>query len=642
MSLLVPLGLLGLIGIVALIIIYILKPNYQNKFIPSTFIWKLSLKYKKKKLPVSKLRNILLFLCQLIIITVATLILSRAIIDNSANIQNGDTIIVLDTSASMHSSLNGQTRFVRATNKALEDANKALEDGNRVSVILAGEKASFLVRQLGEESSQQLFEAFETLTKTPESVYTYGEPDVSGAMVLAEQITSFTDKASVTLYTDTTYYETDKVNVYNVNDVSEWNAAILDVRAILTENNYRIEIDVVSYGRDENINVSVEISNFNDSGAPAQPIPLVASCIGDNITTLVLAKPLDTMSEEEKDLITEELQLFAYDQIFVTIDADDSLSYDNQFYLYGGQKPTLKILYYSTMPNNYFTAALLIAQNALSDRWNIELTEIQKGDPVIEGYDLYIYEHTMPKTMPSDGVVFCVNPTNALPTSTGIKLGGAAQSSSGEMFLEPAESHPIMNNIDASAISVTRITMINSYDDYIPLMTLQEYPLLLVKDEPHTKMVVMPFSLHYSNLAVLPEFPLIIRNMLNHFFPSTIKGNVFEIGDILDLNARGETLEVAGPGVDTTLTELPAKLKASTPGTYTFKQYPISGDPAIENIYVKIPASESNINSSETVLVNPYFFVDDGSANIDLLFYLALTMVALLFIEWWLKSREQI
>ena len=62
MSLLVPLGLLGLLGIIALIIIYIIKPNYQNKFISSTFIWKLSLKYKKKRIPLNKLRNILLFI----------------------------------------------------------------------------------------------------------------------------------------------------------------------------------------------------------------------------------------------------------------------------------------------------------------------------------------------------------------------------------------------------------------------------------------------------------------------------------------------------------------------------------------------------------------------------------------------------
>ena len=68
MSLLTPLGLLGLLGVIVLIIIYIIKPNYQSKFISSTFIWKLSLKYKKKKVPLSKLRNILLFICQLLFI----------------------------------------------------------------------------------------------------------------------------------------------------------------------------------------------------------------------------------------------------------------------------------------------------------------------------------------------------------------------------------------------------------------------------------------------------------------------------------------------------------------------------------------------------------------------------------------------
>ena len=49
MTLLTPLGLIGLLGVVALIIIYIIKPNHQQKFISSTHIWKLSLKYKKKK-----------------------------------------------------------------------------------------------------------------------------------------------------------------------------------------------------------------------------------------------------------------------------------------------------------------------------------------------------------------------------------------------------------------------------------------------------------------------------------------------------------------------------------------------------------------------------------------------------------------
>ena len=62
MTLLTPLGLIGLLGVVALIIIYIIKPNFQQKFISSTYVWKLSLKYRKKKIPTSKLRNLILIL----------------------------------------------------------------------------------------------------------------------------------------------------------------------------------------------------------------------------------------------------------------------------------------------------------------------------------------------------------------------------------------------------------------------------------------------------------------------------------------------------------------------------------------------------------------------------------------------------
>ena len=47
---LIPLGLLGLLGIVALILIYIIKPNFQQKLLSSTFLWRLSLKFKKKKM----------------------------------------------------------------------------------------------------------------------------------------------------------------------------------------------------------------------------------------------------------------------------------------------------------------------------------------------------------------------------------------------------------------------------------------------------------------------------------------------------------------------------------------------------------------------------------------------------------------
>ena len=60
----------------------------------------------------------------------------------------------------------------------------------------------------------------------------------------------------------------------------------------------------------------------------------------------------------------------------------------------------------------------------------------------------------------------------------------------------------------------------------------------------------------------------------------------------------------------------------------------------MENFFVTIPDIESNIVREEDTLTNPYFPPVLESDNLDLVFYFALALVALMFIEWWLKSRE--
>jgi hypothetical protein len=71
-------------------------------------------------------------------------------------------------------------------------------------------------------------------------------------------------------------------------------------------------------------------------------------------------------------------------------------------------------------------------------------------------------------------------------------------------------------------------------------------------------------------------------------------------------------------------------------------QVPLSGITVVESIYVKLSAAESNINLVESNLTNPYFFDESDEVKVDLLFYFALAIVILLFLEWWLKSRDRI
>ena len=137
MSWLAPLGFIGLIGIVALIVIYIIKPNYQQKVITSTFVWRRSLKFRKKKLPVSKLQNLLIFLCQLLILTTLGLLLARPVVMNEKIGDENEKIIIIDASASMLIEEQGSTRFARAIDEAKLLVSATYEQGGVVSVILA-------------------------------------------------------------------------------------------------------------------------------------------------------------------------------------------------------------------------------------------------------------------------------------------------------------------------------------------------------------------------------------------------------------------------------------------------------------------------------------------------------------------------
>ena len=210
--------------------------------------------------------------------------------------------------------------------------------------------------------------------------------------------------------------------------------------------------------------------------------------------------------------------------------------------------------------------------------------------------------------------------------------------------LVKGEVHPITEGLTVENIRLTSYTKVTSYDGYEVLMyggNDGEDPLLLVKNEAHSKMVVMPFSLNYSNFSMLLEFPLMVYNIIEYFAPSTITEYVFDINESLTLKARGETLELVGQGMELVMEEVPASVKLVTPGIYTLSQTIISGEDVVENFYVKVPAEESHINLVEDVLTNPYFMIDDQVDDLDLLLYFAIALVTLLFAEWWLKTREQ-
>ena len=106
MKLALPLGLLGLIALIALLLIYILKPKYQDKKVSGTYVWKLSLRYQKRKVPISWLKSSLLLIVQILIIILIAFMMSQPYVVLAS--KTGEKIIVLSASASMMAERDGK------------------------------------------------------------------------------------------------------------------------------------------------------------------------------------------------------------------------------------------------------------------------------------------------------------------------------------------------------------------------------------------------------------------------------------------------------------------------------------------------------------------------------------------------------
>ena len=656
MSLLVPLGLLGLLGIIVLIIIYILKPNYQQKLVSSTFIWKLSLKYRKKKIPVSTLRNILIIICQVTILTACAAILSQPALIVKEIETAPEVVAIIDSSASMRTQSMNETRYERAVYKTLQLAETTFAENGTVSVIIADNSAEFLSERVTVEKRVVLKDNLEALVKDAQEGIidcSFSTADVDGSISLAEKVLKENPKAKVYFYTDMTYsYVPAGIEIVSVAEDSEWNAAILSASTVRVEGYYQIHVDVACYNKDMPLQVNVTVMNANaaDASDYREPIYLDATvvCERDEAKRIIFLpnKQLDEMEVRadgvEYVALDETQWIHSYKSLTVQLYENDSFVLDNNFEVHDGQREVIKIQYASAKPNPFFVGILMNLRSVYASHYDIQYTEVkQEQKYATSGYDFYIFEHDVPQVLPNDGISMIINP-NLPPQDSGITMKQIVEL--GDSYTLTAESNDpvLMSGINASNVTISQYIKLELDDSYKTLMSFGGYPVLAVKNEGKAKTIVMAFSVHYSNFVITKEFPIMMYNLFQYYYPSTVNGNSFEVNEKIQLNARDGELTVKKGDKETTFYEFPAVLEVDTPGTYTLTQTDVFNNSYFieEKIYVSIPTVESNICYVGDALPEPYNKVDEKDYYDDLLMYIAALLVAVLFIEWWLQSRD--
>lgn len=631
MSWITPLGFLGLIGIIVLIIIYILKPQYQQKFISSTYVWELSLKYKKKKVPINKFRNILLFLCQILAITACAFILAQPIIKEAAEPLIIDRVAIIDASASMRTAYDQESRFERAVFEAESLARDTFDEEGFVTIIFAGSEATYVAQRATAEESFDIYTKLSDMVQNDEC--TYGLADIEGAIDLAQKIVDQNADAEVFLYTATEYLDDGgEVNVVDVSQNGEWNAAILNCETYLEENFYTFKITVASYDRDADLVVYCDVKGAN--GAGTVKMQRTVRCDSDQTKTV-------TFVTSEHDGVNDP-RIYEFESVRIYISEEDSFSHDNDFFVYGGKKPALNMLYFNPHANIFFSGTMLAARSNLKD-WDINYKEINSTLGLEEiptsGYDFYVYEGVMPDILPTDGVVMLVNMDKAPDGLTAVQ----GPEVSGTFTLTAGNAHPITNHMDPTKIEITKYNRMLNYEGFEPLLYCSAGdPVLFVKETAEQKIIMMNFSVNYSLVSMYVEFPIMMYNILEYFLPSTLSEHSFDINEVISLDARSDELSISS--LDGTykdmFKEFPQEIVLTRPGSYTLTQTPISGTPQVEQFFVKIPASESNISQTHDELYDLIVAKKKPAENLDLLLYFAAALVALIFLERLLQAQD--
>ena len=650
MSWLAPLGFLGFLGIGILILIYILKPNYQQKIISSTYVWKLSLKYKKKKVPVSRLRNLLLFLCQILIISACAFLLAEPDVLAEKEVYANEVVAIIDASGNMRASEGGQTRFERAVAEVKKEAKSLSEKGGKFNVVLAGETASFVVTP--SHTLKQTYDILDDLV-APSSVQelqgcTFTDGDIAGAVRLAETVLQNNPETAIKLYTGTTYLNHGDVKIVDVSQPGEWNAAVLDASATLDEGYYVFEANVQIFGGDqfiddnEFVDVYCDVYGYNgdDSGAPYTFVEK-----GVSRTETDLQRVIFNSADDWYDNVGYQGGIFKYDYVRIYIQESDSLAADNDFYLYGGTKPTIRIQYASLKPNTFIRGIVSMLKQERGEYWDIEFKEISQsnaGTYETEGYDFYIFEHQVPKEMPTDGVTLFINP----PVGTEIAEFQVTDEINEDKEFLPAEPHEITEGLLTETITVDRYVRIRESGDYSLLTFCDNDPVFMVRNEDTVKVAVLAFSLNDSILPVLRVFPKMMLNLFDYFISPTITDYAYDVGEEVTFTPRGSELTVAGQGLaEDLLLEnfdegFPYTIKVDVYGHYELTHWlPLKEADETIMFYVTIPDSQSNIFTVVDILEAPVTEKDKQKVDEDLLIYFAAALVFLLFAEWLLQAK---
>ena len=515
MTFLYPLGLLGLIGIPVLIVIYIIKSKYTEQTVSSTYLWKLSERFLKKKNPLSRLTGLISLILQILAVLAISLTIAHPVLTVSGAAQ--DYCFVLDGTGSMQMQHeDGATRF-EAGKKEIRALIEDATDGSIFTLYYVGDKTTTVF-----ESTDNKDAAFALLDSLE---YSFSDATLADAHALAQAYFKEHSGAQVYLVTDKGYQTHENIQLIRLCDESAQNYGLSGVTYTREGETVRVSGSVTSYRSDATLTLELY------AGDGEQPVAT---------NTVVVKREKATPFQ-----LSANLPEFA--SLTVRIAEADVLDFDNSVVLFDPQSDdTYKILLVSDRP--FFVEAVLGAVGKTNI--TVKSTEDYAGDL---GYGLYIFDTFTPAAMPLDGAIWLINPL-ASSDDLGFSVQGEVVLAEPDVLELSRDSSSAVQTLTAGMmgeeVHLTRYVKCGLYRKFTTLVSYEGNPVVFAGTNNFgNRLCVFAFDLHDSNIAMRMDFVALVRNLAEYSFPAVLEQTNYVCGDTVQINvlANTESIRVDSP-----------------------------------------------------------------------------------------------
>ena len=614
------------------VLLHFLKLRRQRHVVPSVMLWLEAIEDMKANVPFQRLRNSLLLLLQILFLLVVVGGVARPALRQFGGLRE-QSIVIIDTSASMGATDSGKSRLDVAKANALKLINQLGADGQMM--IMDTSRPSHNIRQAFTSDTEKLRRAIENLSvvHTPPTLKAVFDSVATYASVPGAQVAPNPDAAGVVFISDnfgalpnsTSPVQLQKIGLGSRSE----NIAIVQfsvTRALTPPNRYQILVGVQSFAstpREFQVQLGIEGKSFFEDESVVLP---------PKETTSILF----SLEDDER---------FYGQVVTARLDIDDDLSVDNVAAAILHPPPTWKVLLVSNRDQPPLTAILKTDPHVI-------LNQVQTSDyHSAGGNDILIFDQFVPDPLPEGNVIF-LNPIDGLPFMP------AQKNSQPPQIIDQHPTHDVMRDVSLIDLEVKASLRVQLPLWGIPLVETDQTPLIWLGEQDNQKVVVFafdPFDLDVSNFATsIPSAPILMSQFLEWLGAATtpIQPDLVKTGESVRINLEhiSEIERIAVQTPDGDVQELQARdvrivfTDTTQVGVYTVF---VDGEPFGRFTANLLSPQESDLSPPQ---LSADLGTDAGServqsnlpeVNREVWAYAAFLALLLLIVEWWVYHQNR-